>query len=261
MHAHRRARAPGQHFLRSRRLSAELVEQAGVGSTDLVFEIGAGAGRLTEALAHSGAHVLAVEFDPDLAQGLRRRFAKQSLVRILEADALEVRFPSRAFRAFGNIPFSITTAILRRLLDDAGVAMERADLVVQFELARKRAAPWPSTLLSLSWAPWWTFSLVRRLPRAAFDPRPSVDAAFLSIRRREPPLLDAAERPRYQGALRMAFTHASTPVRRSLALPPLVWKRLARDRGIALDAGPRDLDAFDWRAVHGLIAAIPREPQ
>jgi 23S rRNA (adenine-N6)-dimethyltransferase len=252
-------RTAGQHFLRSRRISAELAEQVHIRPGDLVFEIGAGTGRLTEALADRGAEVLAVEVDVDLARRLATRLKSRSNVHVLAADVLTLHLPERPFRAFGNVPFSITTAILRRLLDSPSTPMERADLIVQFELARKRAAPWPSTLLSLSWAPWWTFSFVRRLSRAAFDPSPSVDAALLAIERRDPPLLDAGERGGYGRVLRTAFARSSTPVRRSLRLPSSSWKRLARDRGVAIDARPRDLDAFDWRAVYELMAMEPEE--
>jgi 23S rRNA (adenine-N6)-dimethyltransferase len=47
----------------------------------------------------------------------------------------------------------------------------------------------PSTLLSTTWAPWWSFDIVRRIPAASFRPVPSVDAAVLCVTRRDPPLL------------------------------------------------------------------------
>ena len=89
----------------------------------------------------------------------------------------------------GSLPFGATTAILRHLLDDAGSGLRRADLVVQWEVARKRAALPPSTMLSTSWAPWWTFAVVGRLPADSFRPVPSVDAGVLRVTRREPALL------------------------------------------------------------------------
>ena len=104
-------------------------------------------------------------------------------------DALDYRMPRRPFRAIGSIPFGATTALLRHLLDDRRSGLRRADLVVQWEVARKRAAAPPTTLLSTAWAPWWSFTLGRRLPADAFRPVPSVDAAVLRVTRREPPLL------------------------------------------------------------------------
>ena len=89
----------------------------------------------------------------------------------------------------GSIPFGATTAILRHLLDDTRSGLVRADLVVQWEVARKRAAMPPTTLLSTTWAPWWSFDVGRRIPASAFRPVPMVDAAVLRVTRRTPPLL------------------------------------------------------------------------
>jgi predicted RNA methylase len=77
----------GQHFLAGAWLAAELVEQAGVGSGDLVVEIGAGTGVLTEALARRAGRVVAVEYDPRLAERARARLAGCPNVRVVTADA------------------------------------------------------------------------------------------------------------------------------------------------------------------------------
>jgi 23S rRNA (adenine-N6)-dimethyltransferase len=239
-------------------VSDELVRQAGVGPADHVWEIGAGAGRLTEALASRARLVTAVERDPILADGLRHTFAATRTVEVVCGDALRVPLPAPPFRAFGNIPFAITTPILRRLLDDPASPMTRADLLVQLEAARRRAAVAPSSLLTLGWAPWWEFAMVRRVGRLGFEPPPSVDAAMLTILPRTSELLPAADRAAYVRLLRAAFDRSSWPVRRSLRtdLPPRTWKRLARDRGVAVDATPRDLDVFDWVAVFRACRAI-----
>jgi 23S rRNA (adenine-N6)-dimethyltransferase len=245
------ARPTGQHFLRSPRLAAELVDQVGVSRHDHVFEIGAGDGRLTRALAARAARVTAVEIDPELIPRLRRSFGGDPNVAVVAGDILTCPFPDRAFRAFGNIPFGLTTPILRRLLDDPEGPLARADLLVQYEAARKRASVWPTTLVSLGWHPWWEPSLSRHISRLAFDPPPSVDAGLLSITRRDPPLLGPSNRESFVRLLGRAFRHASQPVRRSLrdVVPPRTWKRLARDRGIAIDATPTQLDAYDWVAI------------
>lgn len=78
----------GHHLLRSRTVAAELVRDARIASSDLVWEIGAGSGRLTAPLAERAGHVVAVERDPVLAQELRRRFAGSRTVEVVEGDAL-----------------------------------------------------------------------------------------------------------------------------------------------------------------------------
>ena len=241
-------RPGGQHFLRSRRIADELVDLAGIGATDDLVEIGAGAGRLTEALARRCRRVTAVELDPELVERLRRRFARDPSVAIVAGDILTVPLPLTTHRVFGNVPFALTTAILRRLLDAPAGPMVRADLLVQSEAARKRASTGPSNLLSLGWLPWWDFGVARRVPRGAFDPPPHVDAAMLTVERRPVPLLRAAERSPYVATLRTAFRAASQPVGRTLRsdIPPRSWKRLARERGVRVEARPSELDVFDW---------------
>jgi 23S rRNA (adenine-N6)-dimethyltransferase len=248
-------RPSGQHLLRSNQLAREIVAQAGVGPKDLVVDIGAGTGRLTDALADSGARVVAIELDPGFVVALRRRFNERPQVAIVEGDALRVPLPGRPFRAIGNIPFGITTRILRRLLDDPASPLVRADLIIQYDVARKRSSVWPSDLVSLGWLPWWEFHLVRHLPAGAFEPAPFVDAGVLSITRRRLPLVPAELRPEYVALVRTAFLRADLPVHRSLRgrVPERAWKRTARKRGIGARAKVRELDVFDWTELFLLL--------
>ncbi len=156
-----------------------------------MVEIGAGRGACTFALARHGVDVIALERDPRWAEHLRREARRQGAARvtIVCCDARNYRMPRRPFRAMGSLPFGATTALLHHLLDDRHSGLRRADLIVQWEVARKRATMPPTTLLNTAWAPWWSFTLGRRLPAEAFRPVPSVDAAVLRVTRREPPLL------------------------------------------------------------------------
>jgi 23S rRNA (adenine-N6)-dimethyltransferase len=249
--------ADGQHLLRSTRLAAEIVAAAGVVRSDLVFEVGAGTGRLTAPLAAAAGRVVAVELDPRLADGLRRRFRHEPRVTVVEGDALLVPLPRPSHRVVGNVPFGISTALLRRVLDDPGSGCLAADLVVQAGLARKRCAVRPCTLLSLSWLPWWRLTIERLLPAASFEPRPSVDAAILAARRREPALLPPESADAYRALLRRAFDRADTPVRLTAGPGRAAWKRLARDRGLPDDARPRQLDVWDWAALYGARYSSP----
>ena len=186
-----RRRSLGQNFLRPERAD-QLVESAAFNAGDLVVEIGAGRGALTYALARRGVQVVALEKDPHWADSLRREMERRGVdgaVRVVRCDALDYRLPRRPYRVIGSLPFGATTAILRHLLDDPDSFLVRADLIVQWEVARKRALMPPSTLLSTTWAPWWSFEVVRRIPAAAFRPVPSIDAAVLRVTRRDPALL------------------------------------------------------------------------
>ena len=201
-----RRRRLGQNFLR-RGLADRIVGEAGVRPGEFVIDIGAGAGAFTLALALRRADVVAIELDPIWADRLRATLAH---VRVVNADFLDVPLPSRPFRAVGCLPFGATTAILHRLLDDPSVPLHRADLVVQWEVARKRAATPPSSLISTTWAPWWEFRLGRRVPAAEFRPVPRVDAAVLTIVRRDPPLLPSAMAAPYAAFVRANWPFAAS---------------------------------------------------
>lgn len=244
----------GQHLLRSAILAAELVADAGIGPDDVVLEIGAGRGRLTSALARTARRVVAVEIDAGSVAALRRRFAGQSAVDIVQADVLEVSFPREPFRAFGNVPFALTTPILKRLLDDPTSSLVGADLILQHEVARKRASVWPGNLLSLGWLPWWEFRLVRHLYASAFEPPPSVDAGVLAVTRKRQALLPAELRDEYRSFLRRAFRRANLPVHRALEgyVAPGVLKRASRERGIPSGSRASGLGVFDWVVLFSL---------
>jgi 23S rRNA (adenine-N6)-dimethyltransferase len=188
-----RRRRLGQNFLRPE-IADRVVAEADFRPGALVIELGAGLGAITIALARRQVEEVAIEIDPVWAERLRDRTreAFPDNVRVVEGDFLSLSLPSRPFRVIGSLPFGHTTDVLRRLLENPYMALERADLIVQWEVARKRAALPPSTLRSTTWLPWWEFRLGRRLPAAAFRPVPHVDCAVLTITRRQPALLPPA---------------------------------------------------------------------
>lgn len=233
--------ARGQHFLRSSALAAELVRGAGIGPGDVVLDLGAGTGVLTRALTRTGARVIAVEIDPSLAADLRSRFAE-----VVEDDALRMKLPCEPFRVVANLPFCDGTAILRRLLEP-GVPLVSADVILQWDLAKKRTAVWPSTQLSVEWGARFELALVRRLPRNCFLPPPSVDAAVMRVTRRAEPLVPAAQARDYRRFLEHGFRQG---LRGVLSVRQI--KRAATELGFAPTARPRDLDARHWAALYAV---------
>ena len=222
-------RARSQHFLRTASLAAELVRDAGIGGGDLVLDLGAGSGRLTQALAPAARRVVAVELDPGWARRLAGRWSN---VDVVQGDALELELPREPFRVVANIPFDRTTDILRLLLDDPAVALVRADLVVEWGVALKRALPWPTTANDVRWNSAYRFSLARRLPRSAFDPQPAVDAGVLVVERRAVPLVPTDEANLFASFVARGFRHG------------------LRAGGVRRHAEPRTLDAHEWAALY-----------
>lgn len=232
----RQARAHSQRFLRSDVLASELVRDAGVSREDVVLDLGAGSGRLTQAIASRASRVVAVELDPRWAAHLRDRWPN---VVVVEADAAKVPLPIEPFRVVANLPFDRTTEILRHLLDDPRTPLIRADVVVEWGVAVKRALPWPSRLNDVLWGAWYRFSLVRRLTADAFEPPPHVDAGVLAIERRPESLVDEDAWHAYRAFVSSGFRRGL----RAVAEP-----RVLR-RGRIERASPRDLDAHQWAGL------------
>jgi 23S rRNA (adenine-N6)-dimethyltransferase len=217
----RRPLRRSQHFLRSSALAAQLVRDAGIGADDLVLDLGAGTGRLTAQLARAAGRVRAVELDPRLAARLRDRWSN---VEVVEGDAAAVELPREPFRVVANLPFDRTTDLLHVLLDDPRTQLLRADVVVQWDVAFKRAVPWPSTLNGVLWSAFYETTVARRLPRTAFEPPPAVDAGVLVFRWRSEPLI----RPELIGEYRRFVA-----------------------RGFRRRASARYLDAHQWAELFG----------
>jgi 23S rRNA (adenine-N6)-dimethyltransferase len=226
------------------------VDAAGVEPGDLVLDVGAGRGAITAVLAERGAEVWAVEADPALAASLRERFGPH--VRVVEADARSLSWPRRPFTVVANLPFAGATDILDSLLADPAVPLCRAAFVLQWEVAAKRAAIWPSTLLGVVWGAFYELRLVGRLAPTAFSPPPSVDAGVLRAVRRSEPLVPEHLLGAYGRFVRAAF-EAKAPVRR--VLPARVVKRLAGELGFSPAALPRDLDARQWAELFARAGA------
>jgi 23S rRNA (adenine-N6)-dimethyltransferase len=244
-----RRRVLSQNFLVDRRAIDALVAGSGVGSGDLVVDIGAGNGLISEALVRRGAHVLAIERDPALAHRLRAKFGTWPAVTVTEDDVLTAPLPAEPFRVVANIPFGITTKILRRLLDTG--ALVRADVIVQAEVARKRGTPGRGTLLNASWEPWFEFGTGARIPATAFRPMPRVDTAVLIVTRREPPLVDPGARRDYTGFVTAVFKGARPTVASALAraIPRARFAGLARELGFGAGALPAELDVHQWAGL------------
>ncbi|GAA0901567.1 23S ribosomal RNA methyltransferase Erm [Pseudonocardia zijingensis] len=237
----------GQNFLVDRHVVARIAALVPPGP---VLELGAGDGALTRQLAVRAGDVTAVELDPGRAAGLRRALGRR--VRVVQADMLRFRFDAAVPNVVSNVPFGITTPVLRHLL--AQGAWTTAVLLLQWEVARKRAAVGGTTLLTASWWPWYEFGLAGRVPASAFRPRPGVDGGILVIRRRQEPLVPPAERVAYQRLLREAFRgdRLLPAIRRAVPAP----HRWLAAQGLDEWARPRELTAEMWAALYE--AASPR---
>jgi 16S rRNA (adenine1518-N6/adenine1519-N6)-dimethyltransferase len=183
-----RGRRPrwGQNFLIDAAAAQAIVGWAAIeGRT--VLEIGPGDGALTGLLAERAHHLTLVEIDPKLAASLRRRYASEARVEVIEADVLRVDLGSLAMRPFsvvGNLPYESATAIVRKLVS-APDAVSEAVVMLQKEVCDRLLA----TRDDPSYGALSIFTAMRAdvspgciLEPSSFRPRPKVRSQVVRIR-------------------------------------------------------------------------------
>lgn len=236
----------GQNFLHHRPSINRIIALARSTADGPILEIGPGDGALTSGLAALGRPLTLVELDEYRVRRLRRRFPS---ARIVHADIMTT--PIEAPVVVGNLPFHLTTPLLRKLLDDTH--WDHAILLTQWEVARKRAGVGGGTMLTAQAAPWFSFALHGRVPTHGFSPMPSVDGGILEISRRVRPLVSSSDRHAYERFVRRAFTARGRGLgqilKHSAALPRGAANSALRRAGIPGSALPRELDPAQWAGL------------
>jgi 23S rRNA (adenine-N6)-dimethyltransferase len=218
-----------------------------------VLDLGAGGGAITTRLAQAGARVIAVERDPRLAARLRRRFGRDPRVRVVEADLRQVKLPRREFLVVASPPFSLTTALFRRLLGDPRVRLAAAELIIQDGAARWLANPRPRDAETAWWTARYEVRLARTVSAASFTPSPSVTAARLSIRPRPTPAPAQRQlRVLLRAAYRQPRARASTALADTSAIN---GRRLLIRARIDPGAMVEQITAEQWHRLALLLAA------
>jgi len=174
----------GQNFLYDEGLLARITAAADLSPGDAVLEIGPGLGALTRQLAQAAGRVVAVELDDRLLPILRYELEPFANVEIVHADILTFDVGAHfdgPFVVVANVPYYITGAILRRLLEGRP-RPKRMVMTVQREVAdRLTAKPPRMSLLAVSVQYYGTVRLVGAVKAGAFWPRPEVDSAVIRI--------------------------------------------------------------------------------
>lgn len=181
----------GQNFLVDEHALAQIVAEAGITRRDTVLEIGPGLGSLTRHLAEAAQHVIAVEIDRALIPPLQTVVSEYANVTIVPGDILQID-PSELlspylggerphYKVVANIPYYITSAIIRHLLE-APIKPETIVLTVQLEVAQRLCAQPPDmNLLAVSVQFYGWPRVVQRIRAGAFYPAPDVDSAVVRI--------------------------------------------------------------------------------
>ncbi len=247
-----------QNFLRDPALARTLIDRAGLTNADLVYEMGAGSGTITRALADCCRTVIANEIDGPLCERLRARFADRPTVSIRCGDFRAQPLPQEPYKVFANPPFDITSEVIRKLVG-AHTPPDDAFLVVQREAAARYCGAPEETLVSLLLKPFFAPSVVHRFGRADFVPAPSVEVVMLRLRKRGPPLLTQQEAQAYRDLVVSGFTAWKPTISAALArsLGPPATRRLFNAADVDPALAPSQVPFDAWLRLHAAFMRMP----
>lgn len=225
-----------QYFLRDPDFIRELVGHSSIRKSDTVYDIGAGSGAISAVLAQRARDVISIELEPRMAQKLRENMKRYYNVTVIEQDILSVVFPDRPFKVFANIPFHLSSDIVRKLVFDAH-SPQSAYLIVQRQFAKKlliEKTPFTGQLGAVI-APWVSVRIRRPLRRTDFWPHPNVDTVLIELKQRADPLVKETDEKKYVDMVTNAYHD------------PVFFKRLPLERAhIDPTLRPSQLSLAQW---------------
>ncbi|MDZ4217348.1 MAG: 16S rRNA (adenine(1518)-N(6)/adenine(1519)-N(6))-dimethyltransferase RsmA, partial [Candidatus Gracilibacteria bacterium] len=180
----------GQNFLVDSRILDQIIESAELSGHDFVLEIGSGPGDLSQRIAPHVAQLTSLEIDLQMIAPWKVIMKEYENVSILNQDVLDFIPEDKAYKVVANIPYYITSPILKHFLRSQRV--RRPDLIVlliQKEVAQRICDSKKPTLLSWEIRLFGTPEIICGVPPGSFSPSPKVDSAVLRIRMLPKPLL------------------------------------------------------------------------
>lgn len=245
-----RRHALGQHFLRDASILNKIVDVVAPGPEEFFVEVGAGTGALTRVLAPRCRMLVALEKDGRLIPGLAE--LAPANVRVEHADALRfdlkrlaAELGAKSLKLVGNIPYSISTPLLRRVLEERELIRE-CHLLLQKEVAEKlTSAPCSRKYgpLSVMIQVFYTARVEFRVAPGSFTPPPEVESAFVSLRKREKPLVPVSDAEDFHRFLRQAFSARRRTLKGNLArrAPSDILAAACRSAGVPEKARAEEL--------------------
>ena len=240
-----RSHIHAQHFLRSPRLVAELIGHSNIRKNDTVYDLGAGSGVITSALARRCKEVTAVEIEPQALSKLRQNVGSLENVTIVEKDILQLPIPEGAYKIFANIPFSLSSEIVRKFTETSNPPKSMY-FITQKQFARKLVpgSDHFTSQLSAEIAPLFTTRIRRPLRKTDFTPPPAVDTVLLEIKRREEPLIAPEQMQRYREFIELCFTRQK------------YFISLEKDKaGLSPELRPSQLTVEQWLRLYATVKA------
>jgi len=212
-----------QHFLRGQDFIKELIGHTNIKPSDIVYDIGAGTGAISAALSTKALHVYAIEVEPLAIEKLRENVQRYDNITVKEGDFLEITLPDGEYKIFANIPFHLSSPILRKITEDKNPP-SAAYLIVQKQFANKLL---PNSdrftgQLGMMIGPTFNVRIRRPLKRSDYTPPPAVDTVLIEIKKRDEPFIPLDQMDKYRTFIQGCFSDpkifAKTP-QKKIGLP------------------------------------------
>ena len=250
----------GQNFLWDENILERIVSAAPAVKNEHVLEIGPGLGHLTEKLSSCFEQVVAVELDDRFIQILQDRLAALDNVSIVHGDILEQDLSSlmsnSRYHVVANVPYYITGAILRHLMESAQ-RPESVVMTVQKEVAqRMSASPNKMSLMAVNVQRYGKVKLVDTIKAGNFWPRPDVDSAIVSIDLRGGPTIALANDSRFMQIVKAGFAQKRKMLRKNLRALGISAETLGRCFERANVSGSRRAETLTLAEWQELVSAI-----
>jgi len=177
----------GQHLLHNKGLIKNIVKIAHISESDLVLELGAGKGAITNVLCSRARKILAVEYDQKFIRKLQQLEMKNTV--IIQQDILKISLPREPFVVVSNIPYAITTPIMKMLLNKPSSGFQRGVIVMEKGAAKRFTSNFVKDPYIIAWRMWFDIRYVKGISRKSFSPPPRVDSAMITINRKDKPIV------------------------------------------------------------------------
>ncbi len=244
----RARRRYAQHFLVNPGVAEKIVKLASLSPDELVVEIGPGTGVLTERLLESGATVVAIEIDPDLAGLLKEKFSGFPNFTLIEADALRVDFKElsqryrKKIKVVSNLPYNISGAILFKFVSQWS-AFDLMVLTLQREVVERITAHCGTGTYGVLTVVLYAYGMVKKefhIMPGSFRPRPKVVSTVFTLRMREKPLVEKDTEPVFRKLVDTAFSMRRKTILNALKTlaPQEIIKRALKLTGIPASVRP-----------------------
>lgn len=251
----------GQHWLHDLYALRSMADAAHIGPDDTVLEVGPGLGTLTAELADRAKHVISVEFDTELAAGLAARVPAANM-EVVHQDILKFDLTQlpRGYKVAANLPYYITSKIVRMLLESPNPPAEAA-LLVQKEVAERMAAePGDMSILAIGVQYYAQPELGPVVPAELFTPPPKVDSRIIGLKRRTKPLYPDVQTGDYFRMVRAGFSEKRKTLRNSLSgglqMEKANIEKLLKTAKVDAGARAEELGLDDWYRLTKAYATL-----